>query len=150
MTFFLQFWWFLKFVSFGGNLSAKGKQFHLWKKNLIFWHPWDPWERVHIDLNKNSVWTGCVYKLLQLLLPCCWPRKIAGCEFEIIWLHCDTKEASVQGRKNKSDNKMHVVQDRRTIRKYGANLVDIISPPQISICTFFYIFYLKYICFSLN
>ena len=26
----------------------------------IFWHPWDPWERVHIDLNKNSVQTGCV------------------------------------------------------------------------------------------
>ena len=32
------------------------------KKNLIFWHPWDPWERVHIDLNKNSVQTGCVLK----------------------------------------------------------------------------------------
>jgi hypothetical protein len=32
----------------------------LWKKNLIFWHPWDPWGRIHIDLNKNSVRTGCV------------------------------------------------------------------------------------------
>ena len=27
---------------------------------LIFWHPWDPWGRIHIDLNKNSVQTGCV------------------------------------------------------------------------------------------
>ena len=27
LTFFLQFWWFLKFVPFEGNLSAKGKQF---------------------------------------------------------------------------------------------------------------------------
>ena len=26
----------------------------------IFWHPWDLWGRIHIDLNKNSVWTGCV------------------------------------------------------------------------------------------
>ena len=34
------------------------------KKNLIFWHPWDPQERVHIDLNKNSVQTGCVHMVL--------------------------------------------------------------------------------------
>ena len=46
-------------ASFLGNSSAKTQQFYL-KKNLIFWHPWDPWERVHIDLNKNNVQTGCV------------------------------------------------------------------------------------------
>ena len=28
----------------------------------IFCHPWDPWGRIHIDLNKNSVQTGCVDK----------------------------------------------------------------------------------------
>ena len=27
---------------------------------MIFWHPWDPWGCVHIDLNKNSVRSGCV------------------------------------------------------------------------------------------
>ena len=26
----------------------------------IFWHPWDLWGQIHIDLNKNSVRTGCV------------------------------------------------------------------------------------------
>ena len=41
-TSFLQFWWFLKFVSFGGNLSAKGKQFHLWKKKSDFLTPLGP------------------------------------------------------------------------------------------------------------
>ena len=25
---------------------------------LIFWHPRDLWGRIHIDLNKNSVWTS--------------------------------------------------------------------------------------------
>ena len=37
------------------------------KKNLIFWHPWDLWnlwERIYIDLNKNSVWTGCVISII--------------------------------------------------------------------------------------
>ena len=54
------FWWFffnfdsfLQFLHFEGNLSAKEKQFHLWKKNVI-------WGRVHIDLDKNSVAAGCV------------------------------------------------------------------------------------------
>ena len=55
---------FLQFLHFEGNLSAKEKQFHLWKKNVIFWHPWDPWGRVHIDLDKNSVASGCV-KLVE-------------------------------------------------------------------------------------
>ena len=27
---------------------------------MIFWHPWDPCGRIHIDLNKDSVWTGFV------------------------------------------------------------------------------------------
>ena len=59
---FFQFWWFLKFVLFWGNISAKTQHsFICEKKNLIFWHPWDPWGRIHIDLNKNSVRTGgCV------------------------------------------------------------------------------------------
>ena len=26
----------------------------------IFWHPWNPWGRIHIDLNKKSGWTGYV------------------------------------------------------------------------------------------
>ena len=30
------------------------------KKNLVFWHPWEPWKDIHIDLNKNRVQTCCV------------------------------------------------------------------------------------------
>jgi len=41
-------------------LAQKLNTFILEKLNLILWHPWDPWERVHIDLNKNIVRTGCV------------------------------------------------------------------------------------------
>ena len=26
----------------------------------FFWHPWCPWGRVHIDLSKNSVQSGCM------------------------------------------------------------------------------------------
>ena len=33
----------------------------------IFWHPWDLWGRIHIDLNKNSVWTGCVCVYCQMV-----------------------------------------------------------------------------------
>ena len=58
--FFYNFDGFSKFVSFGGNISTKTQQFYLRKKNLIFWHPWDPWGRIRIDLNKNSDRTGCV------------------------------------------------------------------------------------------
>ena len=36
----------------------------------IFWHPWDPWGRIHIDLNKNSVQTGCV--AIHLFWPGQW------------------------------------------------------------------------------
>ena len=32
----------------------------------IFWCPWGPWGQIHIDLNKNSVWTGCVITLCCL------------------------------------------------------------------------------------
>jgi hypothetical protein len=39
---FLNFDGSLKFVPFGGNISLKTQQFYLWKKILIFWHPWDP------------------------------------------------------------------------------------------------------------
>ena len=44
----------------GAILAQKENSFICEKKNLIFWHPWDPWGRIHIDLNKNSVWTGFV------------------------------------------------------------------------------------------
>ena len=43
--------------------EPKGQELNtfIWSLFLwIFWRPWDPWERVHIDLNKNSVRTGCV------------------------------------------------------------------------------------------
>ena len=33
----------------------------------IFWHPWDPWGRIHIDLNKNSVCTDCVYQFYPII-----------------------------------------------------------------------------------
>ena len=36
------------------------KKIYICKRKLIFWHPWNPWERIHIDLNKNCVRTGCV------------------------------------------------------------------------------------------
>ena len=54
---------FFKFVSFRGNLSAKEKQFHLWKKNVIFWHPWDPWGRINSGKNVFWVQTATVLRL---------------------------------------------------------------------------------------
>ena len=45
---------------FGAILAQKLNSFICEKKSLIFWHPWDPWEHVHIDLNKNSVLNSCV------------------------------------------------------------------------------------------
>ena len=45
----------------GAILAQKENSFICEKKNLIFWHPWDPWGRIHIDLNKKSGWTGCVF-----------------------------------------------------------------------------------------
>ena len=47
----------------GAKLAQKLNSFICKKINLIFWHPWDPWGRVHIDLDKNSVQTGCVQRL---------------------------------------------------------------------------------------
>ena len=44
----------------GAILAQKLNSFICKKRNMIFWHPWDPWERVHIDLNKKSVQTCCV------------------------------------------------------------------------------------------
>ena len=38
--------------------TSNGKFSGPWR---TFWHPRDLWGRIHIDLNKNSVWTGCVY-----------------------------------------------------------------------------------------
>jgi hypothetical protein len=64
LTFFFNFDDFSKFVSFWRNISAKTQQFYLWFVKKI-------WERVHIDLNKNSVQTGCVsvdLKALERLL----------------------------------------------------------------------------------
>ena len=53
---YFQFWWFFEVCAFiGQKLNT-----FICKKNLIIWHPWDPWEQIHIDLNKNSVRTGCV------------------------------------------------------------------------------------------
>ena len=51
--FFFNFVDFSKFVPFGGNFNS-------FIKSLIFWHPWNPRGRVHVDFNKNSVQTGCV------------------------------------------------------------------------------------------
>ena len=51
---------------FGAILAQKLNSFICEKKILIFWHPWDPWGRIHIDLNKNSVQTGCVPLITQL------------------------------------------------------------------------------------
>ena len=31
----------------------------------IFWHPWDPWGWIHIDLNKNSVQNDCANNMLN-------------------------------------------------------------------------------------
>ena len=50
------------FFNFGAILAhqiSNGMFSGSWR---IFWHPWDLWGRIHIDLNKNSVWTGCVKK----------------------------------------------------------------------------------------
>ena len=63
---FFKFDSFSKFPQFWVNLSAKNSTvlFVKRKKNLIFWHPWDPWARVHKVLNKNSVWSGFVIQSL--------------------------------------------------------------------------------------
>ena len=67
-------------------------------------------------------WTSSLTPVLRAELKCYyWPCKMAGCAFEIIWLRCEIMAASAQGRKNKSDNKMHVVQDRRAIWKSGGS-----------------------------
>ena len=55
----LMVFWSLCFL--GAILAQKLNSFICEKKILIFWHPWDPWGRIHIDLNKNSVRTGCVF-----------------------------------------------------------------------------------------
>ena len=62
--FFSIFMIFQSLCLFGAILAQKLNSFICRKKNLIFWHPWDPWERVHIDLNKNSVQTGGVIERL--------------------------------------------------------------------------------------
>ena len=45
----------------------------------IIWHPWDPWGCVHIDLNKNSVQTGCVNPYLPPRFMTFWRRDIKIC-----------------------------------------------------------------------
>ena len=50
LTFFLQFWWLLKFLSF---LAQKENSF-ICKRRVIFWHPWDPWGRV--NSGKKNFW----------------------------------------------------------------------------------------------
>ena len=69
--FFFNFDGFFEFVSFVGNLSAKGKHFHLWKKNGIFWHPWQPWGRINSGKNIFGVQTATVMQPpIQKLLAC--------------------------------------------------------------------------------
>ena len=45
---------FRSFLNSGSILAQKLNNF-ICKKKSDYWHPWDPWGRVHIDLNKNSV-----------------------------------------------------------------------------------------------
>ena len=75
LTFFLQFWWFLKFVSFRGNLSAKGKQFHLWKKMWFFDTPGTPGGASIVErifLSRNSHCDICKLKILWLIMTIFW------------------------------------------------------------------------------
>ena len=58
--FFFNFNNFLKFVPLVGNLSAK-------LNSLLI--PCDPWEPVHIYLNKNSVQTGSLKDQVLAALP---------------------------------------------------------------------------------
>ena len=70
---FVRFPWFHEVVwgSLGLNISAKTHQaVTFW----FFWHPWQPFGCVYIDLNENSVQSGCVAKFaikqnLQFHLP---------------------------------------------------------------------------------
>ena len=64
----LDFWSLCLLVAI---LAQKENSFICGKKNPIFWHPWDPWGRIHIDLNKNSVWTGCVMKKPSIVQKWC-------------------------------------------------------------------------------
>ena len=65
--FFVNFEGFSTLCLFEAILAQKENSFICKKINVIFWHPWDPWGRVHIDLNKNSVRTGCVYSWMSAI-----------------------------------------------------------------------------------
>ena len=63
------FWHFLPILTIFRSLCLSGSILSHQTSNgmfsgswRIFWHPWDLWGQIHIDLNKNSVWTGCVIK----------------------------------------------------------------------------------------
>ena len=51
---------FCSFYILRAILAQKENSFICEKKNVILWLPWGPWGHVHIDLDKNSVASGCV------------------------------------------------------------------------------------------
>ena len=52
--------YFRIFFSFGAILAHQTSTDMFSGSWRIFWHPWDLWGLIHLDLNKNSVRTGCV------------------------------------------------------------------------------------------
>ena len=93
---------FRSFSLFRAILAQKLNSFICEKKILIFWHPWDPWERVHIDLNKNSVWTGCVL------------RATSGQPSDVICAKvCNWKILSIAAEKLSDDLKFQKLFDRQ-------------------------------------
>ena len=65
---FFEFWcFFWSFFNFGSILAQELIRF-ISKKIAIFWHSWDPWGRVHSDLNKQIVSKLAVWHICHLFL----------------------------------------------------------------------------------
>ena len=75
---FFNFDEFSKFPKFWLNFSARTVLFA--KRIAIFWHPWDPWGHVHMDLDQNTHWTYW----LQILSKLCFYRMAVSGNYEIV------------------------------------------------------------------
>ena len=66
MIFFSILTAFCSFYNLRAILAQKENSFICRKKNVIFWHPWDPWGRVNSGKKFFWVQTASVSKLVQM------------------------------------------------------------------------------------